>query len=211
MFLYQDYPQDKMELIILDDSIVPIKELPVITVTDNITYIYQPNKLTLGKKRNKLNSLAKGDIILWMDDDDFYPQNRVSYAVSILNKYSNSLLKNNVFVTSSKIIIYNIKQNSFQEYGSSRYKMTTNATLGYYKEFLETHKYNDDAFVGEEDAFVKNGHIVNLDSFNTIVVLCHDTNTVSKSRCNPNKLKRYKFNNKNEEDYFKNLVNLLTS
>jgi hypothetical protein len=206
MFQYQDYPQDKMELIILDDSETPLKELPVLQ--DNITYIYQPEKMLIGKKRNKMNTLANGDIILWMDDDDFYPHNRVSHAVGILNRYSK--FKSNVFVTCSKIILYNTRRNSFHEYESSSHKMTTNATLGYYKEFLLKHKYNDTAPAGEENSFVKNGMIVNLDSLHTIVVLCHETNTISKFRLNLSKLQRHKFNNALEESCFRDLVKLLT-
>ena len=38
----------------------------------NIRYIHHPEKLPLGKKRNMLNELARGEYILCMDDDDYY-------------------------------------------------------------------------------------------------------------------------------------------
>ena len=30
-------------------------------------------KMTLGKKRNLMHEKSKGDIIVYMDDDDYYP------------------------------------------------------------------------------------------------------------------------------------------
>jgi glycosyltransferase involved in cell wall biosynthesis len=38
----------------------------------NFRYIYKPEKKNIGAKRNTLNQEAKGDIIVAMDDDDFY-------------------------------------------------------------------------------------------------------------------------------------------
>ncbi len=78
MYRYQDYPADRRELIILDDS--PQSHQHIIDrLTNgtpeafNIRYIHHPEKLPLGKKRNMLNELARGEYILCMDDDDYYP------------------------------------------------------------------------------------------------------------------------------------------
>ena len=75
MYRYQDYPADRRELIILDDS--PQSHQHIIDrLTNgtpgsfNIRYIHHPEKLPLGKKRNMLNELARGEYILCMDDDD---------------------------------------------------------------------------------------------------------------------------------------------
>lgn len=77
MYRYQDYPADRRELIILDDS--PQSHQHIIDrLTNgtpesfNIRYIHHPEKLPLGKKRNMLNELARGEYILCMDDDDYY-------------------------------------------------------------------------------------------------------------------------------------------
>ncbi|MBE9697389.1 glycosyltransferase, partial [Escherichia coli] len=78
MYRYQDYPADRRELVILDDS--PQSHQHIIDrLTNgtpeafNIRYIHHPVKLPLGKKRNMLNELARGEYILCMDDDDYYP------------------------------------------------------------------------------------------------------------------------------------------
>ena len=42
--------------------------------------------MRLGAKRNELNRLAKGGIIVAMDDDDYYPPDRVSSVVEAFKK-----------------------------------------------------------------------------------------------------------------------------
>ena len=83
LYQQQTYPRDRMELVILDDS--PTNNEDIIPKEDKtIRYIYQSDKMTLGDKRNKLNKLAKGEIIICFDDDDFYSPERVRHAVTRL-------------------------------------------------------------------------------------------------------------------------------
>ena len=51
---------------------------------NNVVYIYSKKRLTVGKKRNMLNRYAKGYIRIHMDDDDYYPPNKVAHAVKKL-------------------------------------------------------------------------------------------------------------------------------
>ncbi|VFS61148.1 putative glycosyl transferase [Kluyvera cryocrescens] len=69
---YQDYPADKRELIILDDS--PASNADLIAMMSdpsqpNVRYIHSPERLVLGQKRNMLNELATGEYIICFDDD----------------------------------------------------------------------------------------------------------------------------------------------
>ena len=52
-----------------------------------IVYVPWKEGRKLGELRNIGNKTCKGDITVCMDDDDFYPENRVEYAV---NKLSSS-------------------------------------------------------------------------------------------------------------------------
>ncbi len=52
-FNYQTYPQEYMELIILDDS--PESNADIIPSQANIKYTHLKEKLILGKKRNLIN------------------------------------------------------------------------------------------------------------------------------------------------------------
>ena len=74
-----------IEWIILDDGNEKAQDLFINSGLTNIRYFSSNIKLNIGAKRNKLNSLAKGDIIVCMDDDDYYPPTRISHAVSTLS------------------------------------------------------------------------------------------------------------------------------
>ena len=74
-FLRQDY--EPRELIIIDDGTDAVQDL--IPRDDRIRYIRLAERLTIGAKRNLACDLAKGDIILHWDDDDWMADWRVSY------------------------------------------------------------------------------------------------------------------------------------
>ena len=78
----QTYPKELIEWIIVDDGTDKIEDL-----IENIIYVIYircKEKLPLGKKRNMLHAETSGDIIINMDDDDFYPPCRIEHAVSSL-------------------------------------------------------------------------------------------------------------------------------
>ena len=81
-FENQTYPRDKMEWIIVDDGTDKIEDL--VAHLPYVRYFRYEEKMTLGKKRNISNEKAKGDIIVYMDDDDYYPPGRVQHAVEKL-------------------------------------------------------------------------------------------------------------------------------
>ena len=147
-FKYQTYEQQYMELIILDDS--PVSNEDIIPKESNIKYTYLPEKLMLGKKRNHLNSLATGDIIVCFDDDDYYAPERVQHAVHKLEG-SNALIAG-----SSVIHIYYKKINKILEFGPYAPYHGTNGTMAYRKEYLLNHGYLDDKEKAEEAHFTNN-------------------------------------------------------
>ena len=79
----QNYKKENMEWIILDDGQDKVKDLfdAAAKRIPNIRYIPLDEKLTIGEKRNRLNDEAIGSIIVAMDDDDYYPPERVSHVV----------------------------------------------------------------------------------------------------------------------------------
>ena len=77
----QTYPKDRMEWIILDDGEDCVKDVFDSIQIPNLRYIRDESKRLIGAKRNILNKEAKGDIIVAMDDDDYYSPDRVSQIV----------------------------------------------------------------------------------------------------------------------------------
>jgi len=58
----------------------PVEELFKSVNAPNIRYIHEKEKQNIGYKRNRLNREARGAIIVAMDDDDYYPPERVFYC-----------------------------------------------------------------------------------------------------------------------------------
>ena len=88
-FNRQDYPKDKIEWIIIDDGTDKIGDL--VSKLPSVKYFSYDEKMTLGKKRNIMHEKSRGDIIVYMDDDDYYPPDRISHAVETLNKNPKAL------------------------------------------------------------------------------------------------------------------------
>jgi glycosyltransferase involved in cell wall biosynthesis len=78
---HQDY-KGRIEVLVADDGEDSVADLFQRDIT--IRYIRLDKRMPLGYKRNLLASEAKGEILVHMDDDDYYPPSRVSHAVSKL-------------------------------------------------------------------------------------------------------------------------------
>jgi glycosyltransferase involved in cell wall biosynthesis len=174
-FEFQDYPKDRMEWIIIDDGTDKIEDL--VSHVSQIKYFKYEEKLTLGKKRNLAHEKCKGDIIIYMDDDDYYPPQRVSHAVE-------TLLNNpDVLCAGSSIMHIYFKHigqmYKFGPYGSNH---STAATFAFRKELLLQTSFDDNASVAEERHFLKGYTIpfVQLDTMKTILVFSHNHNSFDK-------------------------------
>lgn len=176
-YLSQDYPQDKMEWIIVDDGTDKIGDL--VKDISGVKYFPYDEKMKLGKKRNTMHEKCSGDIIVYMDDDDFYPPNRVSHAVEKLQKNTKALCSG-----SSEIYIYFKHIQQMYRFGPYSPNHSTAGTFAFKKELLKITKYNDDASLAEEKDFLKNYTIpfVQLDPLKTILVFSHNHNTFDKKK-----------------------------
>lgn len=191
-FNYQTYPNECMELIIVDDSATSNQD--IIPSQANIKYHYIPEKMPLGKKRNYLNSLATGEIIVCFDDDDFYSPERVSHAVTKL--MSNKAVN---IAGSSLIHIYYKKLDKILSYGPLAPNHGTNGTMAYKRCYLLDHRYLDDKNKAEEAHFTNNFSeiMIQLDPHKVMLCIAHDSNTVDKDqfipRMKPTHYKLHKF------------------
>jgi len=174
-FEHQTYPKDRLEWIIIDDGTDKIEEL--VTHIPQVKYYKFDEKLTLGKKRNISNEKAIGDIIVYMDDDDYYPPERVSHAVEKLQKTPNALCAG-----SSAMFIYFKHINKMYQFGPYGPNHSTAATFAFKRELLKKTKFNEEAAVAEEKFFLKDYTIpfVQLDSNKSIVVFSHNHNSFDK-------------------------------
>lgn len=134
----------------------------------------EPTKL--GELRNRANQACKGDITVVMDDDDYYPPQRIEHAVEKLSK-SNALIAG-----CSAMYIYDYfleKLYKFNEFGPGH---STNNCMAWKREYLLKNKHDSDKDFAEEASFTNSFKepMVQLDTEKTIVVSSHDANTYNK-------------------------------
>jgi glycosyltransferase involved in cell wall biosynthesis len=196
---YQEYPKKLIEWIIVDDGTDPIEDIILdyqTTMSDNSIEICKINykkineKMPLGKKRNLINSLANNEILIYIDDDDYYPPTRIQHAVE-------SLIDSNCLVAGSTIL-YNcfldINQTNqtnnnefnplivkFGEYGLNH---STEASLAFKKVLLEQTKYDDNSSLAEAKVFLKNYTIpmIQLDPFKTVLAMSHNQSSIDRNK-----------------------------
>jgi glycosyltransferase involved in cell wall biosynthesis len=178
-FRNQTYPRNRMEWIIVDDGTDKIDDLIKTSNISQIKYISLPTKITLGEKRNVMHEHAKGSIIVYMDDDDYYPPERVSHAVETLLANPKAMC-----VGSSEMYIYFKHIQKMYQSGPFGPNHATAATFAFRRELLQTTQYENAAALAEERAFLKNYTIpfAQLDPLKTILVFSHEHNSFDKRK-----------------------------
>jgi len=178
-FKNQTYPQHKMEWIIVDDGTDKVKDIFLNSGIQNIRYFEVDHKMPLGEKRNYMHKHATGDFIVYMDDDDYYPPERVSHSVEMLQQSSTALCAG-----SSEIYIYFKGMDKMIQCGPYGPNHSTAGTFAFKKELLDITRYEDGAAIAEERAFLKDYTIpfVQLDPMKTILVFSHEHNTFDKRK-----------------------------
>lgn len=198
-FQNQTYPKERMEWIIIDDGTDPIEDL--VKHIPGVKYFRFNKKMTLGKKRNLMHEKSKGDIIVYMDDDDYYPPNRVSHAVDKLNASPGILCAG-----SSQMFTWFNDTKEMWQFGPYGDNHATAGTFAFRRELLKKTGYNNSASLAEEREFLK-GYttpIVQLDSEKVILCFSHLHNTFDKKNLlktpNPQFVKKVNFK---VEDFIK--------
>jgi glycosyltransferase involved in cell wall biosynthesis len=173
-FEHQTYPKDRIEWIIIDDGTDSIEDL--VKDIPQVKYFRYEEKILLGQKRNLMHSKCSGDIIIYMDDDDYYPPTRISHAVEELTN-SNCLIAG-----SSELHIYFSSKQTMYQFGPYGQNHATAASFAFKKELLNITSYNENAAFAEETSFTKNYSIpmVQLNPLKTILVFSHKHNSLSK-------------------------------
>jgi len=183
-----------MEWIIIDDGTDPIEDL--VASHPCVKYFRLEEKISLGKKRNMMHDQARGDIIVYMDDDDYYPPERVSHAVDTLLDHQKRKTGIKLAGSSEMCIYFKTGElrsphpSSFEgcgqmvQFGPYGPNHATAATFAFWKELLTDLNlaYDETACLAEERAFLR-GYTVpmaQLDPMKVILVFSHEHNTFDK-------------------------------
>jgi len=161
-----------MEWIIVDDGDDKIQDL-----VQDIPFVryYAVEKMTIGEKRNLIHKYTKGDVLIYIDDDDYYPPQRIEHVLESLHS--------SLICGSSIMYIYFSNLKKIYKFGPYGPNHATAATFGFKRKLLNQTAYNNDK-KGEEKFFLKKWTIPlqQLDPKKTILVIAHNTNTVDKNQ-----------------------------
>ena len=135
-FLRQDYPS--RELIIVDDGPDNISDL--VPKDERIRYTRLTRRLSMGAKHNIACEMARGEVIVHWDDDDWNAERRLSYQLSELLSHSPDTLWG-----LSRVLFYEPHRNRAWEYiyPSGARPWVLGATFCYFKRFWEQHRFPD--------------------------------------------------------------------
>jgi hypothetical protein len=178
-YMIQSYPEDKLELVIVDDGEDSIED--TLIGVPNVKYVRCDTGLTISQKRNLAVQNAMYDILVMMDDDDVYPNN------SVLQRTAMMLMepkKDCSFCTT--IPCYDItKFASFMNVPPNNLTMServSEATLVFTRKFWEERHFDDSVHIGEGNAFIRGREQMcrEISPQEVIVSLIHPKNTSSR-------------------------------
>lgn len=174
-FLRMDYPRDRVQWIIVDDSdeIECVKsELP--DVSGQITYIRLDAHVGLAEKRNRGIAAAHNSIIVHMDDDDYYPSDSVRIRVSHLIRSGLDA------VTCTTLPMYDLRRYSsainVPPFWMSMAERCSEATFAFKKAFWEERQFDKDMAEGETFLAGRLARVKEITPAGIIVSMLHSKN-----------------------------------
>ena len=134
--------------------------------------------IKLGELRNIGNRKCQGDITVCMDDDDYYPPNRVEHSVIKLSQSTHKI------AGCSAHLMYDYDLNILVQMKTCAPFHSINSCMAWKKEYIETNSHDPEKDFGEEQSFTNNftSPMVQLDPYSTVILSSHSANTYSKKK-----------------------------
>ena len=177
MYAAQTYPQGLMEWIVFDDGQEDTEHLFLEADLTNVRYIKKATKLPMGAKLNMLKNAAVGDITVVMDDDDYYPPERVASVVRAFEANPGIELAG-----CSLVYTYFTDTNEICALGPYHDRHALNCTLAWLSSY--NGRYDDAEPCAVESAFLKGftQPMIQLEPRQTILHIVHGSNTFREKR-----------------------------
>lgn len=178
-----EYPADKLEWIIIDDTPETEDSVEDILPKDyRIRYIHikTKEKINISHKRNMGVKEAKYDYIVHMDDDDYYLPGSVMFRIKALMQYS----KRGVgCVGCSRTGSYDIMTNK-SNIVSDGFISLSEASMAYTKKFWEKQQFNELDESSEYRSFIKNRfrEVLDMPYSYIIISITHTKNITGNLR-----------------------------
>jgi glycosyltransferase involved in cell wall biosynthesis len=189
--LITDYPKDKIEWIVVEDSDVTEEQASdkimkwarqcMEEKTLSVTYIPLPTSVSIGEKRNIACERAQHDIILMMDDDDHYPSSSFRRRVAWLTKHPFTPQA----AVATTIACYDLLQGTSAvntpPFTLGLKERVSEATLTFYKSFWEEKPFPT-VNMSEGEGFLdqREDKVLELQPQQIIVAMSHGKNASSR-------------------------------
>lgn len=182
MLYAQTHPLGAVEWVIVDDSPERIDWLdrhPLNARLLRIVYRHQAERICIGDKRNLCKAIASGDLVVHMDDDDFYGELYLAKVVAAFAKWPAFDV-----VGASMIQMVYPDSEFVWTCGPFHRNHTCGATMSYRRRYAERNSFRPGATRAEEKHFLQDyrtpvkqlSHDIQGDYF----AVAHTTNTVNK-------------------------------
>jgi hypothetical protein len=184
--MLSDYPKDKIEWVIVDDSDDPQEAVSdrVIQVgmkSAPLTVVYVPfeRKLPISEKRNIGVKRAKNDIVLFMDDDDHYPETSFRRRVAWLTKHPWKPKCCACTTIACYDLLRGVSAVNTPPWTLPLKQRISEATMIFYKSWWEEKKFPFKTDIGEGEGFLegREHEVLELPPQQIIVAFSHKKNT----------------------------------
>jgi len=187
--LLSDYPKEKIQWVIVDDSdnmeeqcsdkIVQTQEQ--FTGMD-IRYVPLLRKTPVSQKRNIGVENCTNDIVLFMDDDDHYPETSFRRRVAWLTRHPIGPKAVACTTIACYDLIKGVSAVNVPPFDLPLGQRVSEATLTFYKSWYEEHKMDSNIQVGEGESLVRGreSDVLEIPPQQIIVAFSHNKNTSSR-------------------------------
>jgi hypothetical protein len=187
--LMTDYPKDKIEWIVVDDSDDPMEQnsdriVAVGEAAKPVQFVYVPlrRKTPVSEKRNQGVMRASNAIVLFIDDDDHYPETSFRRRVAWLTRHPWAPR----VVAATTIACYDLLKGisavNVPPLDLPVSQRISEATLTFYRDFWEEGKFSNNVIVGEGAEFLeaREDKFLEIPPQQIIVAFSHGKNVSSR-------------------------------
>ena len=160
----------------VEQSLVGMSGLPKIVFisSENV-----PERSYIGTIRNIANKKASGDILINFDDDDYYPDLRVSHTVQRMCEHNADL------AVCSPNYMYDYNSKTLYQFSNFGRGHGIGCTIACTRSYAAEHVYGEEKCHAEEYSFLAEytyKNCVQLDPKLTVINSAHDNNTFDKRK-----------------------------
>ena len=187
--MIQDYPKDKIEWIIVEDSDDPAEDasdrvMAVAAQAAPVKVVYVPlkKKRTVGAKRNVGVEKATADIVLMMDDDDHYPETSFRRRVAWLTAHPWQPQAVAATTIACYDLVHGVSAVNSPPFTLPLSQRISEATLAFRRSWWESRRFPADVQVGEGESFTagREGDVLEIPPQQAIVAFSHGKNASSR-------------------------------